>query len=233
MPIRDNDSERLALEMCKTKTNDSRIQVSRPRGQKLVIVVELLAILTFVALRIFALIKPYESVNRRIAAVAELASWSYILLLALARLWIVRRPVKCLPNLWYQTVWLYTVQWVIDILTLRSALIHPKSQQARIIHIVGFSLSTLLALIAFTARKGNKTVLLEYEDKLEPSHEPLANLFSIWTYGWVDAIVWKGYWKTLELEDVWNLAARDKAATILADFRLLGKTTALKSQLLK
>ena len=49
----------------------------------------------------------------------------------------------------------------------------------------------------------------------------------------MDAIVWQGYKKPLELPDVWNLAARDKAAAILADFRQLKKTSKLTWHLLK
>ena len=229
----DDDSEELVLGLSKTKTNDSCIQMNRPRGQQAVIFVELLAILAITGIRCFALSESYGNAHRRIAASAQLANWGYILLLVLTRLWNVRRPVKQLPNLWYQTAWLYIIQWVINILIFRSAIIHPQSQQAQTLRTVEFALSTLLAVIAVGSRKGNKTVMLEYEDKLEPSHEPLANLFSTWTYGWVDALIWKGYRKTLEIEDVWNLAARDKAAAVLADFRLLGKTTALIWRLLK
>lgn len=231
--LRDDDSERLVLMLSKTKTNDSCIQTNRPRGQQAVIFVELMAILAITGIRCFALSESHGNAHRRMAASAQLANWGYILLLVLTRLWIVRRPVKQLPSLWYQTAWLYIIQWIINILIFRSVTIHPRSQQARILRTVEFALSTLLALIAVTSRKGNQTIMLEYEDKLEPSHEPLANLFSTWTYGWVDALVWKGYRKTLELEDVWNLAARDKAAAVLADFRLLGETTTLTWRLLK
>ena len=229
----DDDSERLVLKLSTTKTNDSCIQTNRPRGQQAVIFVELLAILAITVIRCFALSEFYGNAHRQVAASAQLASWGYILLLVLTRIWNVRRPIKQLPNLWYQTAWLYNIQWVINILIFRSAIIHPRSQQAQTLRTVEFALSTLLAVISVTSRKGNRTVILEYADKLEPSHEPLANLFSTWTYGWVDALVWKGYRKTLEIEDVWNLAARDKAAAVLADFRLLGKTTALTWRLLR
>ncbi|KAK4690967.1 hypothetical protein P7C71_g5935, partial [Lecanoromycetidae sp. Uapishka_2] len=108
-----------------------------------------------------------------------------------------------------------------------------KGTVAAIAGLVTWGLSTVLALIALTSRKGNKIVALDYEDDLEPSQEPLANLFSIATFGWVDAIVWQGYRKTFELSDVWNLAARDKAAAVLADFRQLKKTSKLAWHLLR
>jgi hypothetical protein len=58
-------------------------------------------------------------------------------------------------------------------------------------------------------------------------------LFSIATFGWVDAIVWQGYKKTFELQDVWNLVPKDKAAVVLADYRQLKKTTALAWHLMR
>ena len=231
--IRDDDSERLGLALCKANTTDSRIQASRPRGQLLIIVIELLTVL---ALTLLSLIALFENggVNRRTTgSVANFVGWCYILSLASTRLWTANRTSKYLPNLWYQTAWLYGIQWIIKILLFRSALIHPRSQHAQTLAIVEFCLATLLAFIAVTTRKGNKTVLLEYDDNLEPSHEPLANLLSTWTYSWVDAIVWNGYKKTLEIEDVWNLAARDKAAAVLADYRQLKKAHALAWHLLR
>lgn len=168
-----------------------------------------------------------------VAAIAGLVAWGYIFVLVSIRLLAIRTRLSRLPNLWYHTAFLYGVQWILVALLFRSAIIHPRSHLAQNLMIADFSLTTTLALIAITSRKGNKIVMLDYEDNLEPSHEPLANLFSIATFGWVDAIVWQGYRKTFELSDVWNLATRDKAAAVLADFRQLKKTSKLAWHLLK
>ncbi|RAL67474.1 hypothetical protein DID88_008229 [Monilinia fructigena] len=87
--------------------------------------------------------------------------------------------------------------------------------------------------LAITTRKGSKAVVLEWEGDIEPSKEPLASLFSIATFSWVDGIVWHGYIKTVEIADVWNLMPRDKAAAVLADYRRLKKTTALTWHLMR
>ena len=228
----DDDSERLALALCRVKSTDSRLQPNRPRGQRLVVLIEILAIVALAISKLYITISG-RSNHQAVIGIVGLATWCYILLLALIRLWSARHAIRYLPNLWSQTACLYGTQWVLSTLLFRSAIIHPKSRLTESLAIVEFSFTTLLTIIALTTRKGNKIILLEYGDNLEPSHEPLANLFSTWTYGWADAIVWKGYRKTLELEDVWNLAARDKAAAVLADFRQLKKTTALAWHLLK
>ncbi len=229
----DNESDRLALHLLKSNANESLFEVNRPRSQRLVVVIETLALLAEVSVNVVALLIGAWGHKGTIAATAGVVSWGYIFALLSARLPYTRTEASRLPNLWYHTAFLYGVQWILVALLFRSALIHPRSHLAQDLLIAEFGLATLIAIIAITSRRGNKTVVLEYEDDLEPSHEPLANLFSIATFGWVDAIVWQGYKKTFELSDVWNLAARDKAAAVIADFRQLKKTSKLAWHLLK
>ncbi|KAJ2967702.1 hypothetical protein NQ176_g9533 [Zarea fungicola] len=86
--------------------------------------------------------------------------------------------------------------------------------------------------MAMTTRKGNKTVLMEWENGLEPSREPLASLFSIVTFSWVDDIIWAG-WKTpLEMDRVWNLLPKDKAANVIGHYRSFKQSGSLAIHLL-
>jgi len=197
------------------------------------VVIETLALLAEIGVNVVALVTNAWSHKGNFAAVAGVACWGYIFALASARLLYSTTKLPRLPNLWYHTASLYGVQWILVALLFRSVLIHSPSHLAQGLMIADFSLASLIAIIAITSRTGNETVVLEYEDDLEPSQEPLANLFSIATFGWVDAIVWQGYKKTFELSDVWNLAARDKAAAVIADFRQLKKTSKLAWHLLK
>jgi ABC-type multidrug transport system fused ATPase/permease subunit len=103
---------------------------------------------------------------------------------------------------------------------------------SQILTIADFALSTVLAIIALTSRKGNRSVVLEFEGDLEPSKEQTASVLSLATFSWVDPIVYKGYKKTFQIEDVWNLAPKDKAARLLADYRQVKKTSALAWRLL-
>ena len=222
-----------ALHLSKSSADESLVEVNRPRGQHLIEVVETLALLGQVAIDLTALSARGWGRRGNTAPIVGIATRSYLLGLVLLRLLSVRSRFPALPNIWYHSVSLYGVRWILAALLFRSAIIHPRSQQAWNLIIVDFSLATVLAIIALISRKGNKVVVLEYEDNLEPSQEPLANLLSIGTFGWVDAIIWQGYKKPFELPDIWNLAARDKAAAVLADFRQLKKTSKLAWHLLK
>ena len=229
----DDESAKLALHLTKSNTHESLIEVNRPRGQIWVVVIEALLLLAKLGVNLAALLTDAWGHKGTVAAIAGVVTWGYIFVLVAIRLLSSNIKASLLPNIWYHTAFLYAVQWILTTLLFRSAVIHPRSHRAQDLMIADFILATVLVLIAILSRKGNKTVLLDYEDDLEPSHEPLANLFSIATFGWVDAIVWKGYKKPLEIPDVWNLAARDKAAAVLADFRQLKKTSKLAWHLLK
>lgn len=85
--------------------------------------------------------------------------------------------------------------------------------------ITQFALVSLLCIIAVSSRRGNKPVKLVVVNGLEPSREPLASLFSLATFSWVDGIVWQGYWEPFELDKVWNLREDDIAYSVLSTFR--------------
>jgi len=207
------------LSLSRVPTNESHIEVDKPRAQLTMITIEELAILCEVAISLTALITRSWGHKGAPAAWVSLTTWTYILLLSTARLFRTNSPKGYVLKLWNHTAVLYGCQWLFGTVLTRSAIIHPRSALSRGLAIGDFALSTLLVMIALTTRKGNKTIILEWEDGLEPSREPLASLFSLATFGWVDAIVWKGYRKTYELPDIWNLAPKDKAAVVLAHYR--------------
>ena len=229
----DDDSDRLALNLAKVPTKESLIEVNKPRGHVWVVVIEIVAVAAELGINLAALLTQAWGHKGTLAAIGEVTTWAYIFVLVAMRLLTTARKSSRIPNLWYHSAYLYVVQWILVALLFRSQVIHPRSHGAQGLMIAEFVTATLLAVIAVTSRKGNKVVVLEYEDDLEPSREPLANLFSIATFGWVDSIVWQGYKKTFELSDVWNLAAKDKAAAVTADFRQFKKTTKLAWHLLK
>ena len=209
------------------------VEISRPRRAKVLVVVEILALLGLIGTHLeAALTHPWRH-NRKTASISTVCVWCYILLLTLSRLLPSRLSTYRLPQLWNHTTTLYCLQWLFVTILFRSALIHPSSHLAQALSIADFVLASVLAIIAITTRKGNRVVLLEYEDNLEPSHEPLASLLSLATFSWVDSLVWKGYWKTLEITDVWSLLPSDKAANVLANYRQLKKTSKLAWHLMK
>ncbi|KAI9714836.1 MAG: hypothetical protein M1820_000125 [Bogoriella megaspora] len=223
----DEDDDYLTLQPTMSNTQPSVINVDRPHGEVWLVVLEELAVLVELGVQVAALVTKAWGAHSSIASIAEVVTWTYIATLATARLVFTNVEKLSFPRLWYHTAILYSFQWIFTVLTFRSAIIHPLSQKSRDLAIANFTLSTILMLIALLSRKGNKAVELEYEGNIPPSREPLASIFSLGTFSWVDSMILEGYRKTTELGDVWNLIARDKAAAILADYRQVKKTTIL------
>lgn len=122
-------------------------------------------------------------------------------------------------GLWDHTALLYLFNFLFATVAFRTALIHPKFGISEALTTVQFALMSLLFIIALSSRRGNKPVKLEVVDGLEPSQEPLASLFSLATFSWVDGIVWQGYWEPFVLKKVWNLREDDIAYSVLSTFR--------------
>ncbi|KXT04927.1 hypothetical protein AC578_3478 [Pseudocercospora eumusae] len=222
------------LALAKTKTNTSvlTVTVDRPRGEVWIPLVEEITVLAELGVQVAALLVGAWGRDRT-SAIAEVAVWAYIAVLTSLRLLFSSTSKLSFPQLWYHTAILYCSQWIFTVLLFRSEIIHPQSSISETLMSTNFSLTTLLAIIALSSRKGNRAVELEYEGEIEPSKEPLASVFSLATFGWVDSIVWRGYKAPLEMKDVWNLRPKDKAAEILADYRQLKKTSILAWHLLR
>ncbi|KAI1353946.1 multidrug resistance-associated protein [Xylaria sp. FL0043] len=230
LSIHANGGGRLAL--VKTTTRGSIVQADNPPAQRLVVVVEAVSICGLVAINTIALITETYAGRGRIAAVVGLLTWAYVLVLVTLRLFLGNTAWR-LPHLWGHTTTIYGFQWLFTIIPFRSVLIHANSRMTQVLIVVDFALTTLLFTLGLTTRKGNKTILMEWEDSIEPSREPLASVFSLITFSWIDPILWQGYKEPLEMDKVWNLIPRDKAATVLAHYRQAKKTTSLALHLAK
>ncbi|KAL2152189.1 hypothetical protein VTH82DRAFT_5373 [Thermothelomyces myriococcoides] len=233
----DDDEELLInggrLALARTTTKGSIVQADIPPGQKLSILVEELAVAGLVAVNAVALaVGAHGNERGGIAAIASLAVWLYVLILVSLRLFLGNTQWR-VPRIWNHTAAIYSVQWLFAVVFFRSALVHPTSRLTQTLVIVEFVLASLLFVIAISTRKGNKTILLEWEDGIEPGRENLASLFSRYTFSWVDSIVYEGWKEPLTIQRVWNLLPKDKAAAVLANYRLLRKTTSLAIHLLK
>jgi hypothetical protein len=214
-----NQNGHLSLPGTKSQKNGSVIRIDRPRAEVVLVVIEELAVVGLVAINLIAFWTRAWRPNGTLAAVAGLTTWSYIFVLSSLRLMFSRSARSSFPKLWYHTAFLYAFNFLFTAILFRSAVIHPISRLAQRLTVSEFALTTLLFVISITTRKGGKVLALEYENDLEPSREPLASVFSSATFSWVDAIVWKGYYKTFEMPDVWNLIPKEKAMCILQDFR--------------
>jgi ABC-type multidrug transport system fused ATPase/permease subunit len=226
-------NEELALHTAQSGQTTSTVAVNKPRGEITVVVLEEAAVLAALGVHVAIYFADTWGHEGRIAAISGIAVWAYIATLASVRLLLSSTSKWSFPRVWYHTAFIYGFQWCFSTLLLRSAIIHPRSPLQQKLTIIDFALTTVLLFIALASRKGNKAVELEYEGEIEPAREPTASVFSLATFSWVDPIVWKGYRKTYELADVWNLAPRDKAAAIIANYRQVKKTSTLAFHLLK
>ncbi|KAF1813269.1 hypothetical protein P152DRAFT_465906 [Eremomyces bilateralis CBS 781.70] len=221
------------LDLRPVKTHESVVEVDKPLGELWIVVLEEAAVLATLGIQAARLILKVDGRYGQHAEIAGLVVWAYIATIASLRLLFSATHRLSFPKLWYHTAFIYGYLWVISVLLFRSALLHPRSDLARGLSIAEFSLTSLLFLISLTSRKGNKVVELEYENGIQPSKEQTASVLSLATFGWVDAIVWKGYQKTFEMSDVWNVSPHDKAAYVIATYRQLKKTHALAWHLLR
>lgn len=230
-----DSSSDLALQKTLSHGRQSIVDVDRPRAEVCLVAVELIILVAQVGLSAteLASARGQASEHWHDAAVASLAVWLYIGILVTFRFFAsATRWSRSSLSLWNHTALLYGAQWLLYVWVFRSAFIRQVDRLYRNIAISHFVLSSLLLGIALTSRLGNRGVLLEWEGDIEPSREPLASAFSLATFGWVDAIVWKGYKTPLELNDVWNVTLQDKAETVLAAFRQVKKTHSLAVRLL-
>ncbi|KAI6251523.1 ABC transporter [Erysiphe necator] len=220
--------------LVKSKTSSERsfAIVDKPTGQYKALILEIFAALLLDAINIIVLAIQPEGTFGIAAAIGGIITWTYITIIALSRL-ALTMTTRRVSSLWNHTLLLYTLLWLFSLMNFRSIIIHPRPEIVQLTGIFEFLFSSLLFLLAITTRRGNKSVIMEWENNIEPSREPLASILSIATFSWVDPIVWKGYKKVYELSGVWNLAPKDKAASILADFRQLTKTTALSWHLMR
>ena len=213
--------------------NTTVVEDAHPRFGVLRLALEVACVVSQLGIHVAALRYDQWDNQRLRATVIGMTAWLYIAVLVLVRSTLMRYKEPVFPALWYHTTCLYSFLFPITGLIFRSRIIHPRPNESAGLVAADFTLASILALNSLTSRIGNKAVEIEYEQDIPPAREPLASALSIATFSWVDPIIWTGYKKTFQLTDVWNLAARDKAANILADYRQLEKTTILAWHLLK
>ena len=221
----------LTLQKTYSHGHQSLKDVDRPTHEVFRVTLEFLLLMAQLAVNVVLVLD--TSGRKRRSSIAETVVSAYLAVIAGARLISSTTNLKSPVNgLWHHSATLYIAQWLCEVWVFRSVFVHPPGRFSQSLSIASFVMISALVAITLTARKGNKGVLLEYEGEIEPSREPLASALSSVTFMWVDAIVWRGFKKTLELSDVWNLALEDKAETVLAQFRQVQKAHSLAVRLL-
>lgn len=236
----DEESEDdLTLQRTRSRVDSVYREIDKPRGETVRVAIELLALLGQLAISIIALLGAIRTDHDRHGRLTRIALtgvivWCYVGVLVAIRL-VLSAKHSYIPSLglWHHTASLYGAQWLLEVSGFRSAIIHPQHTTRRVLTILEFTLTSLLLLLALISRRGNRAVVVEHEQEVEPSREPVASVLSLASFSWVDPIVWRGFHRTLELSDVWNVPLKDKADAVLADFRQVKKGAALTFRLLR
>lgn len=229
-----------SLDLVRTATKGSIVEPNKPVCQDFTLMIEVVAVAGLVVVNFIALVKgaytghgadDAPDSKGRNAAIVGLFTWMYTACLVALR-YLVTRSHWRMPHLWNHTACIYSAEWLFTAIIFRSVLIHATARLTELLCTIEFALVSLLAFIAVTTRKGNKTVMMEYEDGVPPSRENLASILSHYTFSWVDQIMWEGYKEPLEMNRIWALNPEDKAGTVLARYRQAKRTFGLAAHML-
>lgn len=153
------------------------------------------------------------------AAVFTSILWAYILALVITRVSFILRSKASSVDLWSHSTALYLFTWIFNLPNFRSSLIHPYSEVSKKFHIAQFVFCTILFVNNFSVRIGDHPARLFMREGFEPSLESVASIFSLVTFSWINPILWKGYFNTLNVHDVWELHEEDQATSVLQRYR--------------
>ncbi|KYG40728.1 hypothetical protein M433DRAFT_8533 [Acidomyces richmondensis BFW] len=144
---------------------------------------------------------------------SHLLLWLY--LAAIVSIRVIDRPVNE-PQIIlsrYHTAFLYGWLWLLAAVLFRSALIHPVSSDDRSLPIFNFACFSLLFIVALNTGSNYHPKPYTPGDPA-PSRELGASIAALFTFSWVDPIVWKAYKHVYELDDIWDLPPKDGAEAV-------------------
>ena len=179
-------------------------------------------------------LRSYASHSSLLLPIANLVQWTYVVFLVAISITSARQASPSNRLLKQHRMFLYVFNCVVSVLLFRSVLIHQPSRRYLMLRIFDLVLITLLVLIMIGSSNEAQELQLHEESLKDwgPPREPFASFFSLATFMWVDPIIWRGYRKILEISDVWDLPAADKANRVLAGFRQAPKSTKMAVHLL-
>ncbi|OLL23812.1 ATP-dependent bile acid permease [Neolecta irregularis DAH-3] len=201
----------------------------QPKLQILITALETLCAVAQVSVFLAAFVIRHCHFNFRL--LSQVIVWGYILALVIARLHISR--YRTTSSLWIHTTILYLLNWPLAFFALRSTAIRRHETLYLGLSMANLLLNSILALIALTTPGGNSMSKRHSVNGLTPTREPTASLLSLATFSWVDSLVWKGYFQTLNLPDVWDLRYDDRATYVIQKYRKCKQYTSLALTLLQ
>lgn len=209
---------------CEPKKDVVLTEIGRPTKDRILIALELvsvvaLAFISFIAVFNKDMIREYENSPRTLYLFALF--WTYNAVLAVVRFVYMRKSSVPAGGLWYHNTVMYLFAWAFSWVSLYSSILYPFNHFSQWFHIWVFILCTTLFVATFSTSSGNRPVILYSTGSAPPSQEPVSSLFSLISFSWIDPLIWKGYWRPLETEDIWDVREDDHAYQVLKKFRTL------------
>lgn len=197
------------------------ITVVRSTSERLRVATELVVCALMLLISVFAL-HTHDISNEfshSSALLAQAVFWAYAFALILLRFTLIRGPHPPKIGLWRNSTTIYLFAWIFTFPNFRSSLIHPYSTLSKWFHVLQFVLTTVLFVCNFSSKLGDQPVKLYTRGEFHPSLEPISSLFQQITYNWIDPLIWKGYWTSLQNSDIWELRHDDRARSVLDAYR--------------
>ncbi|XP_013810458.2 ATP-binding cassette sub-family C member 2 isoform X1 [Apteryx mantelli] len=152
-----------------------------------------------------------------------IVTWLLVLLIHDARRFCLRRDSGILFCFWILSL----LSGIVSFQSLiRKALQAPISDVPRfVLFFISYGLQLLLFLVS-----GFSDIAPEAKEITKKNPEVTASFLSSVTFDWYTSMVFKGYRKPLEMEDLWDLKDKDKTKTISAILEKNMKTMVKKAQ---
>nr|QFR37208.1 ABC transporter [Cyberlindnera americana] len=166
------------------------------------------------------------------ASIINITLWVWLLLLTTIRIANLndthKTLLKVVPNLWVNNFVIYLFLWFSNFMLIRSALA-GNTGVFKSNYIIEFILITLNFVNLLTSKIGYRCPSLYISDeKRLAAPEPLASLFTLTTFSWVDPLIWKSHLEVLKQEQVWDLSVDDFSYYIVKSFKNFSKTRQFK-----
>lgn len=153
-------------------------------------------------------------VGRRCSAGAAVAllAWLYVLLLTTTRFALRRRPFS---PLWAHAAWMYGAPWLKAAAVFCSTMLRAApSFHSTIPAAADFALNTLLVAIALLTGKGTCEPGSTDEVCMGPCPERASSALARLIFSWATPIVLRGFKHPLRTNDMYELGAEDRTATV-------------------
>ncbi|CAN3363621.1 ATP-dependent bile acid permease [Diutina catenulata] len=150
---------------------------------------------------------------------AQLALWTYLLVLVSVRTLNIRTVRVPMPNVWVHSTAAYFFAFPVAAVLARSALVRGANAPTRAHAFAAAGVNLALVVLNFAARTGDRPAAVYVPaDGTTPSPEPVSSLFALVSYSWLDPMVKTAASHWLLQSEVWGLRGDDYALPILKSF---------------